>query len=360
MTRPWKEAASLILAARYGPTIQASAATNPSYNYKILCLKRHHKSSFMPGTYVFPGGMIHPEDTDCKWKNHFKKYGFESDSFCALIPSLKSRPDIFRNDPSGLPREVSLRITAIRETFEECGLLLCKQRNEQVGKPHYASHLTVSATELRHWQEKVNKDAAQFFVLCETLKCYPDLWSLHEWSNWLSPASYPKRFDAAFFVACLPYMPVANYDAREMEALQWDTPPNFYRPNFILPGPQYYELARISKFHNLDNFLDFAMNRVDKGVTQQMPVMAKMRDGEVYLFTGDSMYPDGIDQTKKYFIDKSDTTIDEYRVGASTLHRMEYDFEKKCRRMLHKNVSNWDGHVAPLPVETHFLGSANL
>lgn len=81
----------------------------------------------MPSTHVFPGGIIDPSDADLKWHNLFSTFGFDVDSFTSLNSNTSIRPQIFKFKPNELPREISLRITAIRETFEECGILICKQ-----------------------------------------------------------------------------------------------------------------------------------------------------------------------------------------------------------------------------------------
>lgn len=69
--------------------------------------------------------MIEPSDADLKWENLFKYHGFNETSFKSLIPASKTRPEIFGSVKNELIREVSLRISAIRETFEECGILFC-------------------------------------------------------------------------------------------------------------------------------------------------------------------------------------------------------------------------------------------
>lgn len=71
------------------------------------------------------------------------------------------------------------------------------------------------------WKNKVHNDATEFLNLCQKLECYPDLWALHEWSNWLTPTyRFKTRFDTAFYLVCMPHMPHAEYEAIEMEDLQ--------------------------------------------------------------------------------------------------------------------------------------------
>lgn len=95
----------------------------------------------MPNTYVFPGGVTDPSDADLKWHNLYSAFGFDTNSLTSLSINTSNRPQIFKRRPNELPKEVSLRITAIRETFEECGILLCKQSRDNkrgdFGWAHY-------------------------------------------------------------------------------------------------------------------------------------------------------------------------------------------------------------------------------
>lgn len=119
----WRESASLILVAKttFGPF-----RIHSDYNYKLLMLKRSAKSGFMPGTYVFPGGKIEKADGSRNWLNLYESFGFQFDTFDKLIPK-ENRVSIINNDDSNeLPKFLSLRISAIRETFEESGILICR------------------------------------------------------------------------------------------------------------------------------------------------------------------------------------------------------------------------------------------
>lgn len=46
----------------------------------------------------------------------------------------------------------------------------------------------------KYWQKLVHNDASKFLKLCEHLNVIPDIGSLYEWSNWITPATYRKRF----------------------------------------------------------------------------------------------------------------------------------------------------------------------
>lgn len=124
----WRESASLILAAR------SRFDLSPKCDYKILSLKRSLKSQFMPETYVFPGGNLSKSDSDLAWLALYENFGFSSNAFKNLA-SIENVPEILQSNnqkSDELPKYLSLRICAIRETFEECGILLCKTRSPQI------------------------------------------------------------------------------------------------------------------------------------------------------------------------------------------------------------------------------------
>lgn len=67
----------------------------------------------------------------------------------------------------------------------------------------------------------MHNDATEFYALCENFKCYPDLWSLYEWSNWLTPSYFSgRRFDTVFYLACMPVMPYTMSEATEIQDLK--------------------------------------------------------------------------------------------------------------------------------------------
>jgi len=78
----------------------------------------------------------------------------------------------------------------------------------------------VPKDELVMWQSKVHDDANMFLKLCEKLQCCPDLWALHEWSNWLTPNILSSRYDTIFYLACMSFKPNAKYETNEMEGLK--------------------------------------------------------------------------------------------------------------------------------------------
>ncbi|KAK2576096.1 hypothetical protein KPH14_007431 [Odynerus spinipes] len=351
--KAWRESATLILAARHGQKYnRALPSVVFQYNYKLLCLKRHQNSSFMPKLYVFPGGVTHPADADLKWHQLFNTFGFDNNSFRSLFSNTGLRPQIFQSKSDELPKEISLRITAIRETFEECGILLCKQIKKNGILSHWAQSVPISKEEVQDWQHKVHDDATEFYTMCEKLKCYPDLWSLHEWSNWLTPTYYTRRYDTIFYLACMPHVPYSNYETSEMEGMEWDTPQNFCQNTDItMAPPQHYEISRIAKFECLDNLLNFAVERSKRGVQLCLPVKVMLQDGQVHVLPGDSMYPENPSLTEKQIIDKTNMTIAEFQAISPTKNRIAF-YGLEVKKVIVHNLDSVEGHLTPMSSKT--------
>lgn len=72
-------------------------------------------------------------------------------------------------------------------------------------------------TDLNEWRQKIRSDSGQFIQLCDQLKMVPNVWSLYEWSNWLTPISVGhRRFDTMFYVCCFEQKPPVFVDNAEV------------------------------------------------------------------------------------------------------------------------------------------------
>lgn len=257
----WKEAATLILAAGHrrgadglsSRTRPVTAAPGPgcspagshlphrsAFDYDVLLLKRSSKSGFMPNAYVFPGGMVDSSDFSNEWLDIFKSFS-NSPSFGLrrVKQPAETRPPIFATDRlklgSPIPGEVAFRICALRETFEESGVLLAVSKQEErtlltmledrcaATEPalHYKAN-ELGGSELTRWRALVNQNPSNFIRMCRELELLPNIWALHEWGNWLTPVGRygVTRFDTAFFICCLQETPHTLQDEKEIVRFQ--------------------------------------------------------------------------------------------------------------------------------------------
>ncbi len=157
---------------------------------EVFMVVRHHAIDFASGALVFPGGRV--EDSD--------------HAFAATIGA---------DDTAAM----AFRLAAIRETFEECGVLLAR--------PHDADAL-IDAGQLRLVEDqhraKLNAGEAAFdaILAAHTLRPAPDL--LVHYAHWITPAHQPKRYDTHFFLAEAPAEHVAIHDGHESVDSIWITP----------------------------------------------------------------------------------------------------------------------------------------
>ncbi|KAI8484644.1 Nucleoside diphosphate-linked moiety X motif 19, mitochondrial [Branchiostoma belcheri] len=312
LSKHWLEAATVILAAGCTRNGRAGTASGPPagppspgpgrFDYRVLMLQRSGKSGFMPNAKVFPGGVVDASDFSEKWLDVFKAAGFETDfefEKFSRVEVHEGRSPMFTGQrDSPVPNEVGYRISAIRETFEESGVLLVRpwRASGQATWP-------LPASELARWRKRVDGDASQFLQLCNECRCVPDVWSLHEWSNWLTPAipGMPnrRRYDTAFFICCLDHIPPAARDDREIVKAQWLTPAevlhDFRQGKHIIPPPQVYELSRLCQLPSLSDLHHFSRERGAKGCERWLPVVFPCKDGQVSALPGDDLYPTHVD-----------------------------------------------------------------
>jgi glyoxylase-like metal-dependent hydrolase (beta-lactamase superfamily II)/8-oxo-dGTP pyrophosphatase MutT (NUDIX family) len=146
---------------------------------EVLLTRRPDSMAFAAGVHVFPGGRVEAADAD---------------------PRLVARARGPVDEPTF---QVAHRIAAIRETWEEVGVLLTAP----------ASAATARSATDRDLAELVSRDDLQ--LLTDRLV---------EIGRWTTPRAYPRRFDARFFVAELPPGAVLDPDPREVAAHVWLTP----------------------------------------------------------------------------------------------------------------------------------------
>lgn len=144
-----RDAATLILVDRTSSTP------------KVLLGKRHAGHKFMPGKFVFPGGRVEPHDRTMPIAKPLDPHAERALMQQVVRPSAaKAR---------------AFALAAIRETFEETGLLLGARRNNAPPIPEGP------------WTEFAK---AGF---------YPDLSALHFIARAITPSHRPRRFDTRFF-----------------------------------------------------------------------------------------------------------------------------------------------------------------
>jgi 8-oxo-dGTP pyrophosphatase MutT (NUDIX family) len=167
-------AASTILLLRDGPT-----------GLEVFMVVRHHEIDFASGALVFPGGRLESADAELARDGALVSDGLEETAR-------------------------AVRIAAIREAFEECGVLLARPRDDA----RFVSAERVSALDR----------GAPFAALMAREDLVPATDALVPFACWITPAFLPKRFDTHFFLALAPPDHALAHDGREAVDSIWIAP----------------------------------------------------------------------------------------------------------------------------------------
>jgi 8-oxo-dGTP pyrophosphatase MutT (NUDIX family) len=164
--------------------------------FEVLMVKRHHQIDFASGALVFPGGKTHAGDHDPAWEE--RAIGWSASA----------------------PHKRALRIAALREAYEETGILLGRRID---GSAFAGDERAAQA------RADIAADRRSFLDLVRELDLHIDLEALSVFARWITPPLTPKRFDTWFYVALAPGDQLALCDGWETVDAEWIAPPEALR-----------------------------------------------------------------------------------------------------------------------------------
>jgi 8-oxo-dGTP pyrophosphatase MutT (NUDIX family) len=173
------------------PAATALILRDRPHGLEVFMVVRHHQIEFASGALVFPGGKVESEDASADW-----------DSLTA--PS-----------PGGLDR--AFAIAALRETFEEAGILIARERGAR-------NLLTAALARRIVAGHRGGTDCARFAEVIRSadLELATDL--LVRFAHWITPIGLPKRYDTHFFIVAAPVDQTGAHDGSESVAGYWVRP----------------------------------------------------------------------------------------------------------------------------------------
>ena len=157
---------------------------------EVYLVKRSRTVDFMAGAHVFPGGRLDKADS--------------SPSACAMLSASAALLQERLGEPLPAIQAAGLFVAAIRETFEEAGLLFGR----------FAAGWNTGDA------RAAVAGGAQFATLMEQI----DAAALVPWVRWVTPVVSPRRFDARFFLARAPAGQEPRVDGREATEGLWISP----------------------------------------------------------------------------------------------------------------------------------------
>ncbi|XP_008687288.2 nucleoside diphosphate-linked moiety X motif 19 [Ursus maritimus] len=358
----WRRAATVVLAAGWARPSPAVPSLPPE-GFRLLLLQRSGSQGFMPGAHVFPGGVQDTADRSADWLRLFAPH--HRPPRFGLGPA-RSRPASFPGlpaaaadgDAAALPDDVASRICAIRETFEEAGVLLLRPRAALPAAPELARALALPPG-LDAWRDRVRRDPRHFLSLCAHLDCTPDIWALQDWAGWLTPFSRPggRRFDTAFFLCCLSEPPPVYPDLTEVVSCQWSSPSeateSFISKEIWLAPPQFYEIRRLGNFSSLSDLHKFCLDGASEGMERMLPITFVTADAMLQLLPGDELYLE--DSEFLETVMSSGKKTEEIMKEGKTFHRLV--LHSRHVYNLHVTIQSKYKHVYP---KTYVISKSHL
>jgi len=229
---------------------------------EVLMIQRTQSAAFLGGAYVFPGGAIDAADSDARVLK--RVVGLTAEAADARLK---------------VPNALAYYVAAIRESFEEAGVLLLLDSAR--------SSITASRAEsLERYRSK------PFLELLEAEDLYIPAGALAYYGHWITAPGRARRFDARFFVALAPDGQEGSHDANEAVHHMWVRPQDALergeRGEIELVFATQYTLKDLGRFPRREEIAEYAFSL--KEIETNRACRALGKDGEKVFRRADPPY----------------------------------------------------------------------
>ena len=227
--------------ARFRSSTPASERNATPNGIELFMIRRQKSMSFAPDVVAFPGGSVDPKDSD------------------PAVPWAGPSPQEWAQKLDQTEDDARrIIVAAVREVFEECGVLLAG---------HDATSV-VHDVSTAAWSEERRKLAAHEQSLAEVLirhQLYIRTDLLSYCANWVTPEFSNKRYDTFFFAALCPEGQTPDDATSEVSIADWVEPqwafdegdagvitllpPTIYNLNFIYHAKDLNDLLHTERTH---------------------------------------------------------------------------------------------------------------
>lgn len=219
---------------------------------QVLMMQRHVNTTFAGGMWVFPGGSVDVKDDSVAYRLACPDV---TEMTASRLMGMKS---------GGL----AYYVAAIRESFEEAGILLA--RHKQSGEKVTFSEKNMTDRIEAH-RNNVNGGLTDFVDVVTKEDLLLDVVDMHYVARWITPIGPPKRFDARFFIARTPIGQTPLHDNRETIHSEWMAPRDilyrFESGEIKLMSPTLRMVKSLALFESTDDAIKAAKaNQSDERV----------------------------------------------------------------------------------------------
>ncbi len=252
----------MVVEPRLASAVMLLRGTASGQGIEVFMVRRVIQSDFMPDVYVFPGGSVSKDDRAAELVD-------------GLCKSVAASP----GDPEGRTALGSgARAAAIRELFEEAGILLAYDAEKL---------LAITKQEVERfdtYRKAFNERKGSLVEMAHTehLTLATDL--LDYFAHWITPEGMPKRFNTHFFLTTAPDEQQAAHDRLETSEGIWISPiealTRFERKEFPLVFATIYQLRELAAFGSVQE----ALKSTEKQhVSTRIPVLVQ-ESGKTRVF----------------------------------------------------------------------------
>jgi 8-oxo-dGTP pyrophosphatase MutT (NUDIX family) len=240
---------------------------------EVFLVRRHEGTAFMGGAHVFPGGRVDEADR-----------GVAEPTWCDGV-------DVAMRQLDRVPAvdAVAFHVAAIRELFEEAGVLLARDRtgqfvsltgaHEQARFKQYSADVHAKIRPLRDVIER------------EQLRLALD--ALVPFAHWVTPPIDVRQFDTRFFLTRVPPRQTPVHDDRETTQSIWMTPSRALDEAsadlIVLPPPTWTTLRELEPFHLVDEAIAWARARE---TIRRQPLLIEQDGVRMLVVPGDPLHPE--------------------------------------------------------------------
>jgi 8-oxo-dGTP pyrophosphatase MutT (NUDIX family) len=247
---------------------------------EVCMLRRHLNSDFVGGAYVFPGGKVDDADRTV-----------EAEGAC------EGRSDAVASDMLGIDGGgLAFWIAALRECFEEAGVLLAYSAGTEAGGALVDVSDPAVRRRLATRRIEVNAGDVGFLDACRSEGLCLAVDRVHYFSHWITPEPAPKRYDTRFFVTALPPGQVPIHDDHETTDTVWVRPSEALeraaKGEFDLIFPTIKNLEAIARFSTSVELL--AAAAAIERVPTVLPRVVSDERGFRILLPGDPGYDEAV------------------------------------------------------------------
>ena len=249
--------------------------------FEVFLVRRSDSIAFLGGAHVFPGGRVDASDHLHDFTGAVR---LQADPYVAIAARM-----------ADVTAEVAIahHVAAVRELFEEAGVLLARS-------------LTAASVErLAADRRDLLEGRITFADIMRRERLHLSLEELAYFAHWVTPEIEIRRFDTRFFIARAPEGQTPIHDAGETTDSEWIEPATAIERcrggSISLPPPTWTTLQMLARFDSIDAVFDWARH---KRIPRVQPRFEKRGDQTLLFYPGDPMYPpvEGFDATDTRFV----------------------------------------------------------